>query len=242
MKTATIDNQEVYYFDIPNDPVVEMLNRNKLYGQVLYNLVDSHLNHPSTILDVGANFGTFSLVPANKGHSLLMVETQEEMIECLQKTFANRLNTAISSALPKQPLNNLNCINFFRKHTLLQDIQDCQEILTRHQPILLINIDIPVLKKQNIDIANIFVELKALGYHSFLYNAPNFYLYIDKSSPFPFCEMVIIGLKEQTIIEKLGSITFGSYLPAELINDLIEKNLNNPQQDCLDYLQTINRH
>lgn len=241
MNISTIDNQEVYYLDIPNDPVVEMLGRNKLYGQVLYNLVEPYLSQPSTILDIGSNFGTFALVPATKGHSVLMVESREIMSECLHKTFTNYPNVSISQNIPQYPLKNVRCINFFRKNTLLQDIQDCHEILNSNQPVLLINVDIPVLQNEKIKLSDIFETLKSLGYHGFLYNAPNFYLYIDESSPFPFCEMVIIGLNQKTIIEKLGHITFGSHLPDELISDLIEKNLNNTQAECLDYLNSLKK-
>lgn len=239
MKISTIDNKQVYYYDIPENPVVEMLSRNKLYGQVLYNLIDRLLKPGSIVLDIGANFGTFSLAAATKGHSVLSVETDQNMTDCLHKTFENNNNISILTTIPTGFKERISCINFFNKHSLLQDIESCKDILISQNPITLISIDTTILQQQNIKTENIFETLESLGYKSFFYNAPNFYLNINPTGVFPFCEMVAIGLSHSTIIANLGSMTFGCYLSNELTEDLIKRNLSNTKPECLDYLKSL---
>lgn len=242
MNISTINSQEVYYFDIPDSPSVEMLRRNLLYGQVFYNLIDPHLDSKSTILDIGSDFGTFSLVPANKGHRVLMVESRDIMVKCLRKTFDTNQNVSILENIPTETTESIDCINFARKNSLLSDIQECYNLLIKEQPVLLIHINIQELQYQSSNVSDVFSRLQEIGYHSFLYNAPNFYLYVDQSAPFPFCEMVVIALNHKTIINKLGHITFGSYLQDDIINDLINTNQHNAQPECLEYLQSLKTH
>lgn len=240
MNSTIINNRSIYYFDRADDQVVEMLQRNKLYGQVIYNLVDKYLDIPSTILDIGANFGTFGFVPANKGHSLLAIESDLDMVDCLKKTYHEHLNVLIEKSISDLPkLDQLHCINFSRVECLIEDLNDCQNLLIAHKPILLINIDVCKMKEIQVKPSTIFSLVETFGFHSFFYNAPNFLLSIDKKQPFPFCNMIVIALHTETIMEKLGQITFGTYLPSDITDKLIATNSKNAKPECVEYLDSI---
>jgi hypothetical protein len=240
MNSTIIDNRSIYYFDRPDDQVVEMLQRNKLYGQVIYNLVDRYLRMPSTILDIGANFGTFGFIPANKGHRILAIESNLDEVDCLKKTYHDYLNVFIEKSISDLPkLDLLHCINFSRAEGLMEDINDCQNLLTDHKPILLMNIDVCKLKDIQAEPSTIFSLVETFGFHSFFYNAPNFLLSIDKKQPFPFCNMIVIALHTETIIEQLGKITFGTYLPSDITDKFIATNSKNAKPECAEYLDSI---
>lgn len=238
MNFSTIDSRSVYYFDRKDDPVVEMLQRNQLYGKIMYNLVDRYLKLPSTILDVGANFGTFSFVPVQKGHTVLAVESDIDILSCLQKTYSDCANITIIEDIPKTSYD-IECIHFARKTSLAEDISICADILAKNKPILLVEINVLDLKQNNHTHSYILELLESLGFYSFLYNAPNFLLAVDKNSVFPFCEMVLISMHKDTIIDNIGRITYGEYLPKDMLDNLLNTNLATADGDCLIYLNTL---
>lgn len=236
MNISKINDQSIYYLDIPNHPVVEMLKRNKLYGQVMYNLIDTHLKPNSNILDIGSNFGTFVFVPANKNHQVFAVESKVDIQNCLRQTYKEYTNVSISESIPHIS-SSIDCIHFAEQSTLDNDINKCSAFMQRDQPIILMHVNMVLLGESRVK--NVFNTLDSIDYHYFFYNAPNFFVALDKKQAFPFCEMVLIGMHNSSIINNIGRITYGEYLPNDTINSLIDANISNASDSCLEYLMAL---
>lgn len=206
----------------------------------MYNLIDRYLTVPSTILDIGANFGTFAFIPTQKGHKVLAVESDIDTLACLEKTYLGIPNISITNSVPEVK-EKIDCIHFARKSTLLHDITQCSNILVNSEPVVLLHINTIELKKTNQTPSDVIRLLESLGFHSFLYNAPNFLLAVDKNQIFPFCEMVLIAMHRNSIINSIGTITYGEYLPRDMLDNLLNTNLANATDDCLEYLNSLNK-
>jgi hypothetical protein len=161
------------------------------------------------------------------------------MLDCLQKTYSNTPNISITTDIPNTS-QNIECVHFARKANLAEDITVCTGILAKNKPILLVEINVLELKKKDHTHSSIVGLLESLGFYSFLYNAPNFLLAVDKNSIFPFCEMVVIAMHKDTIVDNIGHITYGEYLPKDMLDNLLNTNLATATDDCLMYLNTLN--
>lgn len=100
MNKIIISNHDFYFYDSESDNVVQYLKHGHLYSSENYAIALMYLkNIEGTIIDCGANIGTFSFNPVLDGKSVLLIEAANKNVECLKATFKNFSNAIIEQAV-----------------------------------------------------------------------------------------------------------------------------------------------
>jgi len=102
MKSIKLNNgMDFYYYD-REDPVINALKNGNLFGLQNWNTLSSLVDlfdRSGCIVDAGAHIGTFAAASLFCDVEFVLIEADEENIECLQKTFGSRKNVDIVNTI-----------------------------------------------------------------------------------------------------------------------------------------------
>jgi hypothetical protein len=249
LQFVEVDGFRLYYPNNLSDSIIDYLKDGKLHGSVGYSILSNYLpKNDSAIIDCGAHIGTFSVQPATEKRTILAIENNQNMRNCLNHTFADYDNVIIEESeaynvdalAEKHTLKNISAIRYATNGKDVSSINLSKQTISKHLPVLFIEANSLELKGNNSSTERLIGILEDLKYHCFLYNGTNFLIKLDKNSKFPFCYMSIIGMHHSHIISHLGKVTFGAHVSEDILASIIKDNLSiNNSQECQDYLESL---